>query len=175
MENINFNEMTDNQLVKWVDYEYKCTIAAVIQKTLLDHPSVPIVWEDIYYEFLFKSIILIRDYNPDANVAIKTYIGLKCKFFTQNYCRTFESSKFRILNYSTQLEDYQFSKEDWKQDFDSFIDASVLNEEEFSVYELLFIYDYTMRRAAEELDMKLHIVRTLRDSILLKLKGQIKN
>lgn len=175
MENLNLNNMTDNQVVKWLDNNHKGVIVSVIKQTLMDHPSVPLVWEDVYYEFLFKAIHLIRRYKQTTNVPIKTYIGLKCKFFARNYCRSFESSKFRILNNRSELEDYQFANIGWEEQFDNFIDASVLDDDEFLVYELLFIYDYTIRTAAEELSMKIHVVRTLRDSILLKLKSQIKN
>ena len=171
-EDLHYEQMSDNEIVKYLDYEYKILIVSVIRATIIEYPDVPLTWEDIYYEFLFKMTAVIREFDIQKELPMKTYIGIKCKFFTKNYCRHFKSSSFSVLNESTEIQDWH-SQSQWCNI--NTLDTQMLNFKEFQVYEMLFVYDFDIKRTADELHIKKFQVRTIRKSILSKMKSQLKN
>lgn len=171
-ENLQYGQMSDNEIVKHLDYKYKTLIVTVIRATIIEYPNVPITWEDIYYEFLFKMTEIIREFDLQKELPIKTFIGIKCKFFTKNYCRHFTSTGFSVLNESIEIQDWQPTNQCCNINT---LDTQMLNLKEFKVYEMLFVYDFDVKRTADELNIKKFQVRNIRKSILSKMKAQLKN
>lgn len=168
--------LSDNKMLIWVDNNFKISLRTIIQKILINYKGVPLSWEDIYYEFLYSVPEAIRTYDQNASITLKTYLGVKCRYFALNKCKTFSTNKHKVLNTYANFETLpnNIRLKDSKP-FQIPIDTSMLNEEELLVYNHYFLDGETQSQIEREFGISRYKVNEAIKTIKLKLLVQIKN
>lgn len=162
-----------NRIAFMIDSTYKELIRKICKDAMSPFKGIPITWEDAYNQFLFKAIDIVKTYNPDLGVAFKTFLGIKCKFFTKNMCRKYCTNGHKILNncISQSWEDLNFSCSESINWFDDF----KFDEKEQLVYEVLILDEKSIRETARTLNISEYKIRKILKSIKTKVIEVWKN
>lgn len=175
-EILDLKKLGDNKIIIYVDNEYKLVFKTIIDKVLRNYGAVPITWEDIYYEFLYSAPKWVKEYDTDANIRIKTYLGIKCKFFAMNKCSSFSGNKYKILNTYVSMEKsgLEARLEDSKHT-EIPIDISKLSDPEVAIYNDYYLDGKSILSIERNRNISRYKIRQLVNSVKSKLLIQIKN
>ena len=162
-----------NRIAFMLDSSYKELMRKVCKDAMSTFSGIPVTWEDAYNQFLFSAIKIVQNYDPELGVPFKTFLGLKCKYFTKNLCRKYCTNKYKVLNncVSRTWEDMSFAnKEDvfWEDDFE-------LDKNEQLIYEVMIIDDHTIKETAQILNISEYKIRKIMKSIKTKVIEVWKN
>lgn len=168
--------LSDNKILIWVDNNYKISLRTIIQKILINYKGLPLSWEDIYYQFLYTVPNAVKIYNPSVDITLKTFLGVKCKYFTLNKCKVFSSNKHKVLNTYANFDTLpQTIRLKDSKPFQTPIDTSMLTEQELLIYNHYFLDGESQSQIEREFGITRYKVKEIIKTVKLKLLVQIKN
>ena len=166
--------MKNNKLLWKLDVEYKSLFKKIIKEVLYKYPAIPIEWEDIYYQFLYKMPEVIKGYDEEKGISKVTYYGLQLKYFTANKCRHYSGHKYRTLNETMLIDtDHSMLLKDSSISIGASFDLSSLTELEMIVYEQNILNYESLRSISDETKIQYRYVRKAFNSLKRKMLNQI--
>ncbi len=168
--------LNSNKQILWIDNEYKMVFKTIIDKMLRNYKGIPLEWEDIYYEFLYGTPKLLRNYDSSKKITLKTYLGIQCRFFASNQCRKFSNNKYKVLNNFIAYE--KIPTENRLKDSvqpELSIDISNLSDEEILIYNDFFLDGDSVSKIHRTRGITKYKINKLIKSVKLKLLTQVKN
>ena len=167
--------MEDNKKIYLIDLKFKKVFQKICWETLQKYNGVlPIQWEDIYYPFLYSVPKLLEKFDPLIGVSEQTYLFLECKYFANNLCRKFTSSKHKVMNFRTPIkhENSIFLSDSQKEEKKK-LDISLLTDFELQIYKMYFLDGYTYIEINKKINLSLYKIRSCIKKIREKLNFQL--
>lgn len=176
-EIIELKKLNDNKIIMWADNVLKLTFKTIIDKTIRNFVGVPLSWEDLYYEFLYTIPGLVKEYDSNSNITIKTWLGLRCKYFAYNKCRSWCTKNNKVMNGYVSYSDNDAIKNKLMdpRGVETFIDISSLSSLEFKIYTDHFLNEISITEISNEILLSKYKVRNIIEKIKHKLSIQVKN
>ena len=166
--------MTKNKEIYLIHSEYKYVFQKICQKAIDKYNNtLPIVWEDIYYNFLYLVPDILKKFDPLTGVSKKTFLFLECQYFANNQCRKYSSKNHIIMNLRTNLrhENSLFLSD--SQKIHQPLDLSLLKDFELKVYKLHFLEEKNVTQISIDLNVTYYRARRTIKKIKEKLNSQL--
>ena len=171
--------MNINKLIFEIDQKYKNLLRTICMQAIDSFVGLPLVWEDVYYMFLneIPKLVLEFDSEHESNLEFQTFIGIKCKHFSLNYCRVFNSNKHKVMNRTVYVsqEERISVLEDSVQIKKPKIDIGIFNKKEFEFYTKHILDQKKIIKVAEEMGISLYKAHILKTKIETKIYLDFKN
>lgn len=169
------SKLGNNKIIIFIDNEFKIVLRTVIQKIIRTHSGLPLDWEDIYYEFLYKTPSIAKSYDVKSNLSFKTYLGIQCRYFTYNSCKKYLTPNHQVMNKRVRLETKQYENIGDNDFASSSINTSCLTAEEEIIYNDFFIDHKSCFKICKTRGISRYRIKNMIERIRDKLSVQIKN
>ena len=174
MEIKELKEISKNRKIMFVDNNLSTTLRYVIKRVMYDYKGIPVEIDDIYYQFLYKTPDYIDKFNEESGVSFKTYLGIKCRFFSRNLCKEYSSKKHKVMNTYVGVD--KVSEASLMQDsviINIPMNIAKLSNDELEVYKHYFLEDNTIRWLVDNKKYSRRKIDRLIDNIKIKLLSQL--
>lgn len=169
------SKLGNNKIIILIDNEFKIVLRTVIQKIIRTHSGLPLDWEDIYYEFLYRTPSIARSYDDRSELPFKTYLGIQCRYFTYNSCKKYLSPNHQVMNRRVRLETKKYENIGDVDLTKGLIDTTCLTPEEEVVYNDFFIDHKSCFKICKTRGISRYRIKNMIERIRDKLSVQIKN
>ena len=170
--------MNKNKLIFKIDKEYKNLLRKICYQTLKNFRGLPLVWEDLYNNFLIMVPELVVLYETSENtIDFSTFLSIKCKNISYNYCRGYNTNSHKIMNRSIFVENEKHftSLSDSVKVEDKKVDLGIFNKKEFTFYQMYFLDGKKKRVISKKMKLSMYLVEKLKREIESKILLHIKN
>ena len=169
-------KLSKNKQIIIIECEFGLIFKKIINIKLNDYKGLPLEMEDFYYEFLYYIPLYLKEFSPKMNVPLRTYLGLKCKYFVSNKCRKYSSNKHKVLNNYISFNGLEETNrlEDSTQ-MGIPIDISKLSKIEVLIYNDYFLDGMIISKIFKKHNISRYKIKKIINNIKVKLLIQIKN